>query len=136
MNSRGAKEASSKTHIEVCARIRPLQITMQSSSSYFGGKDTMTSPSRKPQIPKRGIQPPKSTTKKQEEPPKSPSEDGLFYAWDVVGNDTATQSPRTDIVPGRTHQYTLDKVYGPSATTKDLYNKSVRPLVNSAMEGT
>ena len=59
----------------------------------------------------------------------------MVYAWDVVDDDTVTQSPRTDIVPGRTHTYTLDGVYGPELTTRTLYQKSVRELVLAAMDG-
>jgi hypothetical protein len=154
-NNNGEKS----THIEVCARVRPLQISMLSSSSYFGGNEdhiihtinnkkgdattTTTSPARKPPLPRKpGIPTPGSAANQKkggnESTPSSsspPSHEELFYAWDVLGNDTASQSHKTDIVPGRTHQYTLDKVYGPSCTSKDLYNQSVRPLVSSAMEG-
>lgn len=122
------------THIEVCARIRPLQISMQSSSSYFGGVSTAPTTSsspRKPSLP--------SNSARQGLPPSSApaiiAPEDLFYAWNTEGSDTAAQSPRTELIPGRTHQYTLDKVYGPSCTTRDLYNESVKDLVNSAMEG-
>lgn len=57
------------------------------------------------------------------------------YAWDVVSRDTVRQSESTDIVPGRTHTYTLDRVYGPDATTQQLFDQSVRDLVRAAMEG-
>ncbi|CAB9518708.1 Kinesin-like protein KIN [Seminavis robusta] len=131
--------AEKKTHIEVCARIRPLQITMQSSSSYFN--DHHASP-RKPPVPSTrragGIPTPKASAKGNKTPQKSPApiaEEDLFYAWDVIGKDTASQSPRTDIVQGRTHQYTIDKVYGPTCSTKEVYAQSVKPLVMSAMEG-
>lgn len=56
-------------------------------------------------------------------------------AWNVVSDDTVIQSPETDIVQGRTCQYTLDRVYGPSTTTEHLYNRSVKDLVNAAMDG-
>ena len=45
------------------------------------------------------------------------------------------QSDRTDIVQGRTHQYTLDRVYGPTQTTRELYTHSVQNLVHAAMDG-
>jgi hypothetical protein len=145
------------THIEVCARVRPLQISMQSSSSYFGGGNssplaadtTITSP-RKPPVPSRigkGVSnipslKKKSSSDKDKEKPQSKvaaavaaAEADLFYAWDVTSNDTAAQSPRTDIVPGRTHQYTLDQIYGPSCNTRQVYQQSVKPLVLAAMEG-
>ena len=138
-----------QTHIEVCARVRPLQISMQSSTSYFNNNsnDKDGSNLRKPPVPPGGRGsskigggiPPRGSTQKsqqQQQQPQQPGpEENLFYAWDVVGDDTAAQSPKTEIVQGRTHQYTLDKVYGPSNTTRDLYNQSVKGLVHSAMEG-
>lgn len=129
------------THIEVCARIRPLHISMQSSSSYFGGDAIGSSPARKPPIPSGRIG--MGTRKTLGDPPgyhnqpqqsKIAPED-LFYAWDVVGPDTATQSPKTEIIPGRTHTYTLDKVYDAACSTDKVYEKSVKPLVTAAMEG-
>lgn len=59
----------------------------------------------------------------------------LIYAWDVIDRDTVTQSPRTELVPGRTHAYTLDAVYGATVTTQQLYDASVRDLVRAALEG-
>ena len=59
----------------------------------------------------------------------------MIYAWDVMDRDTVTQSPRTELVPGRTHTYTLDAVYGASITTQQLYDASVRDLVRAALEG-
>ena len=104
-----------RTHIEVCARIRPLQIS-KSRDGYFSN-----SPARrkvaKPHRP--------SPSKSQEE----------FVAWDVNGDgDTAAQSCKTELIQGRTHSYTLDKVYGTQASTKDIYDRSIRSLVNSSME--
>jgi len=57
------------------------------------------------------------------------------YAWDVVDTDTVAQSPLTDIVPGRTHTYTLDSVYGPDCSTETVYQKSVKDLCTAAMDG-
>jgi hypothetical protein len=57
-------------------------------------------------------------------------------AWIVNDEgDTASQSTSTDLIQGRTHSYTLDKVYGPDSITKNLYDNSVNPLVKAAMEG-
>lgn len=135
--SASAGGAKNSAHIEVCARIRPLQISMQSSSSYFGGgasaKDGAGSP-RKPGIPPPGSSK-KSAANAAASAAANSGDEELFYAWDVVGDDTASQSTKTDIVQGRTHQYTLDKVYGPTSTTREVYNQSVKGLVNSAMEG-
>ena len=57
------------------------------------------------------------------------------YAWDVVDDDTVTQSPTTEIILGRTHTYTLDSVYGPDCQTAEVYQKSVHDLVHAAMNG-
>jgi centromeric protein E len=57
-------------------------------------------------------------------------------AWNVSKDgDTAAQSEHTDIIEGRTHSYTVDKVYGTSSTTQELYENSIYPLVKSSMEG-
>jgi centromeric protein E len=56
-------------------------------------------------------------------------------AWHVLTTDTVGQAPETNPVPGRTHQYTLDKVYGPDTNTQELYQRSVKDLVLAAMEG-
>jgi Kinesin motor domain len=58
-----------------------------------------------------------------------------IYAWDVVGDDTVSQSPATPLIPGRTHTYTLDRVYGPHCRTYDVYRHSVQDLVSASMEG-
>lgn len=133
------------THIEVVARIRPLQISMQSSSSYFGGTELppagalSSTATRKPPIPNSrigmGTSSKKTTEENNETVSLSPEE--LFYAWEVnADGDTATQSHRTNIIQGRTHTYTLDKVYDAAASTKQVYEQSVKPLVSAAMEGT
>jgi len=116
--SDSAPPPEKSTHIEVCARIRPLQITMQSSSSYFGDpsatassikKDSSGSPSRKPPVPSRigkGIVPPSSNKKNNNTAGANnamPIPEDLFYAWDVLGGDTASQSQKTELVQGRTH---------------------------------
>ena len=65
------------------------------------------------------------------------SPDSTCCAWEVVMDDspvttTVQQHPDTRI-PGRTHAYTLDRVYGSSSTTLDMYEQSVRPLVESTV---
>ena len=59
----------------------------------------------------------------------------MIYAWEACSHDTMRQSPHTDLVPGRTHMYTLDRVYGAESTTQQLYETSVQHLVHSALEG-
>lgn len=53
----------------------------------------------------------------------------------MVDDDTVAQNAATDIVPGRTHTYTLDRVYGPDTDTRTVYQHSVRDLVHGAMDG-
>lgn len=50
-----------------------------------------------------------------------------------MSDDTVAQS--VDLVPGRTHSYTLDHVYGPEASTELLFDRSVLGLVHAAMDG-
>jgi len=150
-----------KTHIEVCARLRPLHVSgTESSNGFFlrtaagaaaaSGRirtptkrassafvDNHRSLPRKPQLP--------SSTGKNTAgrlivpnmlfPGRKKDEEEFFYAWDIQSDDTASQSLRTERISGRTHNYTLDKVYGPQSTTADLYGKSVRDLVHAAMDG-
>jgi hypothetical protein len=57
-SSNSGNNGEKSTHIEVCARVRPLQISMLSSSSYFGGNEDhiskdATSPARKPPVPRK-----------------------------------------------------------------------------------
>jgi hypothetical protein len=118
---------------------------MQSSSSYFGGTELPTSssssPSRKPPVPggrigagKKAID--NNNNKGADGRGETAAPEDLFYAWDVVGADTACQSQKTEIIPGRTHAYSLDKVYDAAFSTKQVYEQSVKPLVTAAMEGT
>ena len=101
-------------------------------------KSPASSRLRKPQIPrskmkttdKDAASPSQSTASTSEETYPPP-----IYAWKMLGSDTVTQSPDTDIIPGRTHTYTFDKVYGPESSTKVLYNDSVQSLVHAAMNG-
>eukprot|EP00934_Nitzschia_sp_Nitz4_P005522 Nitzschia sp. Nitz4//scaffold69_size99277//90883//92850//NITZ4_004650-RA/size99277-processed-gene-0.90-mRNA-1//-1//CDS//3329556766//5512//frame0 len=105
-----------KTNIEVCARIRPLQI-QSSRKGYF--------------TQSRGIQPPSSTSHQQ-----NSSSANQVPAWDVSADgETAAQSSSTNLVQGRTHSYTLDHVYGPESSTTQIYQRSVQTLVHRAMQG-
>jgi centromeric protein E len=58
-------------------------------------------------------------------------------AWSVQGDDTVVQNPAcgADIILGRTYAYTLDRVYGPSIRTVDVYQSSVRDRVRAAIDG-
>ena len=125
------------TRIEVCARVRPLVISVDREGFFDGGVAGKGSSARRSV---RGGGSPRT--------PKSPNNDSsssaskvdtshdTFVAWDVnQDGDTAGQSKKTDIVQGRTNSYTLDKVYSPTATTNDIYEKQVHSMVKAAMEG-
>jgi|UPI000581B25D centromeric protein E len=123
------------THIEVCCRIRPLSIGKESSASFFEKKTARNRKAQIPRTPLRG-----GSARRLAISTPDPQRDTIplvdpFYAWDVGSDDTVRQSSRTELVQGRTHQYTLDRVYGPATTTHDLYQQSVRDRVHAAMDG-
>lgn len=122
------------THIEVCARLRPLDVNDASSSSFF---EPPTPPKRKATLPRlrtplrvgsRKLPSTSSTA-------STTTTKNSFYAWDLIGEDSITQSERTELVQGRTHTYTLDRLYGPSSTTEEVYQHSIVDLVHAAMDG-
>jgi len=142
-------------HIEVCVRLRPLAIQKEPSNSFFE-KQARAGSLRKAQLPRGGGGIPTSTTSRsstststtktgipsRRPPPVPPvlastadTRNQSIYAWKTVGTDTVTQSQQTDLVQGRTHSYTLDRVYGPDLTTRHLYDNSVSSLVQAAMDG-
>lgn len=108
-----------KTNIEVCARIRPLQVKTD-GEGYFAQKSALMEGSKSKMTELRASQ----------------LQLDEMVAWDVSDDgETAAQSSQTPLIPGRTHSYTLDHVYGPHATTKELYQRSIKSLVDRAMEG-
>ena len=142
-NNTGMRNGSKKndrdisTHIEVCARIRPLEILVKREGFFDSKKSTSSSsPSRiqprKPPVPGH-----LGDTSSPGAPSASAeNENDSIVAWNVSAEgDTASQSSLTDLIQGRTHSYTLDRVYPPDSSTKKLYDKSVMPLVKAAMEG-
>lgn len=159
--SRASSTASDKQqqrgkHIEVCVRLRPLVIEKSVSSSSFFHALPSSSSSRKPAIPRPGaskisipgITASTTSPNQQQQPqprqslsPESVAQEAVVanttttYAWDVVDADTVAQNAATDVVPGRTHTYTLDRVYGPDTDTRHVYQQSVRDLVRGAMDG-
>ena len=118
-----------KAHIEVCARIRPLNV-------QTGGHGYFTA--SKPAAGRRrmgGIKL-KANDRVSSRPATTQKKDDSIVAWNVSGDgETAAQSPETELVQGRTHSYTLDHMYGPEATTAQLYQRSIKSLVDRAMEG-
>jgi centromeric protein E len=88
---------------------------------------------RKPHIPRPFKKPEQQTNNNNKS--SSSSDSSLIYAWDVVSEDMITQSSQTDIILGRTHSYTLDKVYDPAANNLHVYKNSIQNLVHAAMDG-
>jgi hypothetical protein len=138
-------------HIEVCARIRPLTIQKESSNSFFEKQSQSQSASqtpaksglRRPGIPRptslRTPPRPKAKTPAPTpdvSPPAQPAP-ATTYAWDCIGDDTVSQrnDSTAELVKGRTHAYTLDRVYGPDESTQQLYDNSIQSLVHAAMDG-
>lgn len=117
-----------QTNVQVCARIRPLTVPGEKENDSF-----FKSP------PKRRTFLPIPSSRKNQNTPSSNSNrhpEEIFVAWDVSEESTtAAQSAQTQKIQGRTHSYTLDKVFGPSITTKQIYSESVESLVQSAMDG-
>ena len=113
-----------KAHIEVCARIRPLNV-------QTGGHGYFTA--SKPAAGRRrmgGIKL-KANDRVSSRPATTQKKDDSIVAWNVSGDgETAAQSPETELVQGRTHSYTLDHMYGPEATTAQLYQRSIKSLVD------
>jgi centromeric protein E len=110
-----------QTNIQVCARIRPLIVEEQVPS-----KNTTKRRSFLP-IPTRN----KSSNQQE-----SSKENVSFVAWDVSDETkTASQSSKTTRIQGRTHSYTLDRIYDSQSSTKQIYDQSVSSLVNAAMSG-
>lgn len=137
------------TNIEVCVRVRPLAVS--NDFSFFETKTRPSSPTNviggRVRPPSRLSRPgssirnmtPRQTPRKQPIPESSSqisaTLDDARPAWDVVDIDTLQQSASTTHVQGRTHSYTLDRVYGPISTTSELFQHSLRPVVESAMDG-
>jgi centromeric protein E len=135
-------EEPKDTRIEVCARVRPLVISVDREGFFDGGGATKasSSSSRRSLLGSRSKQPsqrtPNSPTSNEALLSKDSDVADDFVAWDVnTDGDTAGQSNKTQLIQGRTHSYTLDKVYSPSASTSDIYHKQVHSMVKAAMEG-
>jgi len=150
-----------KTHIEVCVRIRPLVVSKESSTSYLrqhlpnGNRarsrgagtprpNKLATPRGRRSAPSTPRSSPRSTFGKSADDDDNNSaidDSNDSSAWDVSPilnaqghTDTAVQHGQSAMT-GRTTSYTLDHVYGPASTTRDLYDKSVLGLVHAAMDG-
>ena len=79
------------------------------------------------------IRPPQNV---KSSPKETQSQDNAnFVAWSVDDDRRVYESNKTEKVHGRTSSYTLDKIFGTSSTTNEIYNSSVASLVKAAMEG-
>jgi hypothetical protein len=134
------ENADRKTHIEVCVRIRPLEVGNESSNGFLVDRVGSTtnnarSPPRSSRLrsprstPARGI---KNFFKRTSSPDK---DDTTIVAWEQLGETSVQQSDKTHRVQGRTHAYTVDQVYGPTSTTGAIFDKSVKDLVHAAVDG-
>lgn len=126
-----------KTHIEVCVRIRPLEVGNESSNSFLVDR----APSKVSTPPRNSrVRSPRSTPssrlknffKRSASPDR---EDSTIVAWEQVGDTSVQQSSKTNRIQGRTHSYTVDQVYGPTANTALVFDKSVQDLVHAAVDG-
>lgn len=139
-----------KTHIEVCVRIRPLEVATESSNSFLvqrvanGESQSVTTTHTR----RGAVRNPRSSGgsrlrnlfKRSHSPDPNDQHDASgnnsnIVAWVTVGDTTVRQSPQTNLIQGRTHQYTLDQVYGPAATTNHVFGNSVQELVHAAVDG-
>ena len=118
IDSRDGDEEELVSNVRVCARIRPLNNQSKVPEAL------VVSPPRKRQL------------NLNNHSNKRSQNDGAFVAWDISDDRTSvSQSIETGKVHGRTHSYTLDRVFGTDATTKEVYQESVASLVKRAMEG-
>jgi Kinesin motor domain len=77
-----------------------------------------------------------NNTPRKQQPEEQSQQTPLQYAWKVEDDElTNTVRQTTDLIPGRTHAYTLDHVYGPECSTSDVYEHSVQDLVRASMDG-
>lgn len=113
------------SNVQVCARIRPLVKSKEQNPTSKPARRRIFTGGRFSNL--------KSKTT---DAPESSQGDASFVAWDISEDSTtASQSSKTEKIQGRTHSYTLDKVFGSEATTHEIYDESVASLVKSAMEG-
>ena len=120
------------TNVQVCARIRPLnslsKVKVKETKSRLSYVSRTTPPSRRTPT----VSSLTSTSRSDQEGQGNDT----FVAWDISEDNTsASQSNKTEKIQGRTHSYTLDRVFGTDATTHQIYHKSVASLVQAAMEG-
>lgn len=139
-SSFASKTTKLPTNVQVCARIRPLR-------SHFKSKERETLDKSPPQERHIRFIPGGSHSNKRNTKvfPSTVSnstsniglqDNGAFVAWDISDDNTsAFQSNKTEKVQGRTHSYTLDRIFGTDSTTDEIYNDSVASLVKAAMEG-
>mmetsp|Transcript_26116 Transcript_26116/g.62046 ORF Transcript_26116/g.62046 Transcript_26116/m.62046 type:complete len:743 (-) Transcript_26116:254-2482(-) len=133
------------TNVQVVARIRPLIIkSSDENQSFFHVKSPSSSRRRRliglRKKDSKGSSSSSGSTASETLSSSSSSvvssiSDNIFEAWDLTDDDTAKQSSKTEQIKGRTNSYTLDKVFGTTSSTSQIYEQSIQPLVVSAMKG-
>ena len=122
-----------KTNVQVCARIRPLNTQSSNSKECNSFLASTTSTRRHLSFIPGGKY---SSQRKKVTQSKSGSQsDSSFVCWDIKDCTTASQCDKIEKIQGRTHSYTLDKVFGTDSSTDQIYQDSVASLVKAAMEG-
>jgi hypothetical protein len=121
------------TNIKVCVRVRPLLVEHSHQLSKLAPsskRNEQLNPSIRSPIRKSLVLP----SDNHASPIIDPSHDNVI-AWDVISNNAIQQSAKTERIQGRTISYTVDRAYGSLATTAELYEQSVQPVVRAALEG-
>jgi centromeric protein E len=133
INTSSSTATKLKTNVQVCARIRPLNTQSSNSKECDSFLASASSPRRHLSFIPGGKY---SSQRKTFTQSKNRSQsDSSFVCWDIKDCTTASQCNKIEKIQGRTHSYTLDKVFGTDSSTDQIYQDSVASLVNAAMEG-
>ena len=139
ISSSVASTAIQTTNVQVVARIRPVIIkSSDESRSFFHVKSPSSRRRRLIGIRKKdssGSTASETLSSSSSSSVASSISENIFEAWDVIDDDTAKQSSKTEQIKGRTNSYTLDRVFGTTSSTLQIYEQSIQPLVVSAMKG-
>lgn len=146
-----------ETNIQVCIRMRPLLVIPSSSPSKPPPTTTTATPTtpnvndntnkttpnklvsrfQKPTASFRSKIPTSKATgitrqNSMSETPKVIQD----YAWDVMSESNVIQQANwSNPDPSRKNSYAFDKVFGPSTSTSEIYNSSIRPIVHASVDG-
>jgi len=141
-----------QTNVKVCARIRPLSNQSSKSKEHDsvfkstsarrnlsfipGGNYSNRRKATASSTTTTSTTTTATTTSSGSHSNQRSQGEGTFVAWDISDDSaTASQSNKMEKIQGRTHSYTLDKVFGTDTSTDQIYHNSVASLVKAAMEG-